>query len=105
MSKSPYDIIRIMIEKLILPKYPMIKIEDIDSYPLTNFREYDVRFITKTKLPSETQMEIDTEVKKLFAMAGLDEVEKYYRNKIACWFKTSREKDWRFHGKNGYEHN
>lgn len=103
---SPYDIIRKLVESLILPKYPELKIHDIDSYFLTNNREYDVRFTVRKKLPLETQQEIDTEVKTLFKMAGLDEVEKgkYGRNKIQVWFKTPQGKDWSFHAKPGYEH-
>jgi hypothetical protein len=104
MGKSPYDIIRSLIEKVILPKYPFLKINDIDSYNLTNVREYDVRFITPKKLDAEVQMQIDTEVKNLFKMAGLDEMEKFQRNKIATWFKTSRQKDWSFHSTPNYQH-
>ena len=103
---SPYDIIRRLVESFILPKYPELKIKDIDSYALTNNREYDVRFQVRKKLPLETQQEIDTEVKTLFRMAGLDEVEqgRYKRNRIQVWFKTPQSKDWSFHSKPGYEH-
>lgn len=106
MSKSPYDIIRTLVEKVLIPKYPMIKIHDIDSYRLTGRREYDVRFITEKKLDSETQMEIDTELKELFRMAALDETEREARfsNIIASWFKTPREKDFSFSSKPGYKH-
>lgn len=104
MKKSPYDIIRVLIEKFILPKYPFLKIKDIDSYFLTNNREYDVRFITPKKLEPEVQMEIDTEIKNLFRMAGLDEKERYTRNKIAVWFKTPNAKDFSFHAHPGYDH-
>ena len=103
---SPYDIIRRLIETILLPKYPELKIKDIDSYTLTNNREYDVRFQVRKKLPLETQEEIDSEVKTLFRMAGLDEIEqgRYKRNKIQVWFKTPQAKDWSFHSKPGYEH-
>jgi len=104
MGKSPYEILQTMIERIIIPKYPFLKIKDIDSYALTNLREYDVRFIVNKKLEPEIQMEIDTEVKNLFKMAGLDEKERHLRNKIATWFKTPRAKDWSFHAKPGYEH-
>lgn len=104
MASSPYDIIKNMVERIILPKYPFLKLKDIDSFALTNLREYDVRFITKTKLEPEVQMEIDTEMKNLFKMAGLDEKERHLRNKICVWFKTPREKEWNFHSKPGYEH-
>ena len=101
---SPYEIIETLVERIIIPKYPFLKIKDIDSYALTNVREYDVRLITKRKVDAETQMEIDTEVKNLFKMAGLDENEISKRNKIAVWFKTPAQKDWSFTAKPGYEH-
>jgi len=104
MNKSPYDIIRTLIETFILPKYPFLKIKDVDSYFLTNNREYDVRFITKKKLEPEVQMEIDAEIKNLFRMASLDEKERWTRNKIAVWFKTPNAKEFSFHGKAGYDH-
>lgn len=104
MSKSPYDIIRMLVDRVILPKYPFLKLHDIDSYFLTNNREYDVRFITKQKLEPQLQMEIDTEIKNLFKVASLDEKERYTRNKIAVWFKTPRSKDWSFHANPNYEH-
>lgn len=101
---SPYDIIRNLIERVILPKYPFLKLYDIDSYYLTNNREYDVRFITTKKLSPLVQEEIDTDVKNLFKMAGLDEVERYTRNKVATWFKTPRSKDFSFHSTPNYDH-
>lgn len=106
MSKSPYDIIRTMVEMILIPKYPYLKIHDIDSYRLTSRREYDVRFITKSHLNSETQMEIDTELKNLFKLAALDEYENEarYPNIIAAWFKTPRQKDFSFHSSQGYQH-
>lgn len=104
MKKSPYDIIRIFVDKIIIPKYPFLKLDTIDSFALTNFREYDIRFITKKKLEPEVQMEIDNDVKDLFRMASLDEKERYLKNKIMTWFKTPREKEWSFHSKPGYEH-
>lgn len=104
MTKSPYDIIKIFVEKIILPKYPFLKLYDIDSFYLTNNREYDVRFLTKEKLEPEVQMEIDSDVKSLFKMASLDEIERHTRNKIGVWFKKPRQKEWTFHAKPGYEH-
>lgn len=104
MNKSPYDIIRRLIELTVLPKYPFLKIKDIDSYVLTNNRVYDVRFITSRKLEPEVQMVIDTEVKNLFKMAGLDEKERHTRNKIGVWFKTPRAKDFSFFPSAGYDH-
>ena len=106
MSKSPYDILRTLIERIILPKYQTLSIESIDSYLLTANREYDVRFYTTKKIPPEVQEEIDTEVKTLFKMAGLDEVEngRYENNIIAVWFKRRGAKDWSFHSTPGYKH-
>ena len=99
-----YDILKRLIERIILPKYPFLKLKDIESFYLTNFEEYDVRFITKEKIDPEIQTQIDTEVKSLFKMASLDEVERYTKNKICVWFKTPRQKDWTFHSKPGYDH-
>ncbi len=104
MQKSPYDIIRMLVERVILPKYPFLKLYDIDSYFLTNYREYDVRFIIKQKLEPELQMEIDRGIKSLFKVAGLDEKERYTRNKIATWFKTPKSKDWSFTANPNYDH-
>ena len=103
---SPYDIIRRLIESFILPKYPELKIHDIDSFALSNNREYDVRFTVRKKPEPEIQQEIDAEMKNLFKMAGLDEIEinRYRRNKIQVWFKTPQGKEWSFHSKPGYEH-
>lgn len=106
MEKSPYDIIRIMIEKIILPKYPKLKIDSIDSMNFGDRREYDVRIRVPKKLSPEIQMEIDTELKKIFKMASLDVVDsgKNYPNSIAVWFKTPNQKDWTFHSKQDYKH-
>lgn len=104
MQKSPYDIIKMLVEKVILLKYPFLKLKDIDSYVLTNNRIYDVRFIVKTKPEPQIQQEIDTEMKNLFKLASLDEKERYLRNKIMVWFKTPRGKDWTFHSLPNYEH-
>jgi hypothetical protein len=94
--KSPYDIIRILVESVILPKYPFLKIADIDSYRLTNVREYDVRLITKKKLEPKLQTEIFEEIQSLFQMAGLNEREFLYPNKILVWFKHPRAKDFSY---------
>lgn len=104
MEKSPYDIIRMFVERIILPKYPFLRLYDVDSYNLTNNRIYDVRFITKTKPEPEIQQEIDIEIKNLFKLASLDEKERYLRNKIMVWFKTPHQKDWTFHSLPNYEH-
>lgn len=103
---SPYDIIKRMVESIILPKYPELKLYDIDSYPITNNREYDVRFRVRKKLPAEIQVEINEDVKSLFRMAGLDEVEtgKYKPNIIKVWFKTPNARDWSFTSPHGYKH-
>lgn len=105
MNKSPYDIIRYFVEKIILPKYPFLKLESIDSFVLTNYREYDIRFKVKKKLDPNVQTEIDSDVKDLFRMASLDEKERWLRNRVKTWFKTPNSKEWSFHGRPGYEHN
>ena len=96
-----------MIERLILPKYPTLKIKGIDSYKLTNKTEYDVYFLTKKKLSQEDQMTIDTQIKSFFKMAGLDIIEKNrtQKNNILVWFKTPKSREWTFHASPGYIHN
>ena len=71
---------------------------------MTNLVEFDVRFITRKKLDETLQMDIDTEVKNIFRMAGLDDIEKRVRNKVAVWFKAPNGKSWVFKSKPGYEH-
>lgn len=95
-----------MIERLIIPQYPSVKIHTIDSYKLTNHTEYDVYLLTKNKLPIEDQMRIDSEVKNFFKMAGLDKVgeKKTQKDNILVWFKTPRAKEWSFHGSSDYKH-
>lgn len=103
--KSPYEIIKILVDSVILPKYPFLKLVDIDSYRLTNVREYDVRFHTKKKIEPSEQAEIFDEMKTLFKMAGLNEREFIYQNKIHVWFKHPRAKDFSRHLPNGYNEN
>jgi hypothetical protein len=103
--KSPYEIIRTLVESLILPKYPFLKLVDVDSYLLTNVREYDVRFHTKKKLEPSEQAEIFDEIKTLFRMAGLNERESIHPNKIHVWFKHPRAKEFSIHLPNGYLQN
>lgn len=104
MKKSPYDIIRGFVEKIIIPKYPFLKLETIDSFVLTNYREYDIRFEVKKKLDPKVQTEIDSDIKDLFRMASLDEKERWLKNRIKTWFKTPKEKEWNFHSEPNYEH-
>ena len=103
---SPYDIIKRMVESIILPKYPELKFHDIDSYPTPHSREYSLRFRTRKKLPAEVQVQINEDVKSLFKMAGLDEAEnvKYRPNTIKVWFKTPNAKDWSFTSPHDYKH-
>ena len=98
------NILKTLIERIILPKYPFLKLKEIDNYYLSNHTTYDVRFITPKKVEASIQQEIDTELKNLFKMAGLDEKERYTRNKLMAWFKTPREKSWSFHSQPNYEH-
>lgn len=104
MKKSPYDIIQTFVDKIIIPKYPFLKLETIDSFVSTNYREYDIRFKVKKKLEPKVQTEIDSDIKDLFRMASLDEKERWLRNRIKTWFKTPREKEWNFHSEPGHEH-
>ena len=103
---SPDETIKRLVETLILPKYPELKLVNVDSWSVTSYRTYNVRFMVKKKLPSELQQEIDTEVKTLFKMASLDEREqgRYEKNVIMVWFKTPREKHYTFSSEIGYNH-
>jgi len=104
MRETQINILKTLIERIIIPKYPFLKLKEIDNYYLTNHTTYDVRFITPKKIDASIQQEIDTELKNLFKMAGLDEIERYSRNKLMAWFKTPREKSWSFHSLQNYEH-
>ena len=98
------EILRKLIERVILPKYPFLKLYKIDSYHLTQLTEYDVRLITKKKLDENMQMDIDTEIKNLFTMAGLDNIDRHSRNKVVTWFKAPNGKSWTFKSGPGYKH-
>jgi hypothetical protein len=102
---TPNEIIKRLVEKVILPKYPEIKLNDVEDYTFGGRKMYDVRFINKTKLPKETQTEIHNEVKSLFVMSGLNLNDKtdYLPNIIKVWFKTPREKYYSFHHPFNYE--
>ena len=104
VKETQINILKTLIEKIILPKYPFLKLKEIDNYYLTNYTTYDVRFMTPKKLEPSIQQEIDSELKNLFIMAGLDEKERWLRNRIKTWFKTPREKEWNFHPEPGHEH-
>ena len=103
---SPYDIITNLVQKFILPKYPNLKLDSVDSMILGNRRSFDVRIRTPRRLEPKIQMEIDSEIKNLFKMASLDtkERENFTRNNIVTWFKTPNSKEWTFHSSPGYEH-
>ena len=98
------EILKKLIERVILPKYPFLKLYEIDSFNLTQLKEYDVRLITKKRLDEKIQMEIDTEIKNLFTMAGLDNIEKHLRNKVVTWFRAPNGKSWTFKSSPGYKH-
>lgn len=104
MRETQINILKTLIERIIIPKYPFLKLKEIDNYYLTNHTTYDVRFITPKKIDASIQQEIDTELKNLFKMAGLDEKERHTRNKLMVWFKTPREKSWSFKSQGNYEH-
>lgn len=86
---------------LILPKYPFLTLDRVDTYSITDIRVFDVRFITKKTLEAQLQMEIDTEIKNLFKMIGAGE--KNVRFSIHSWFKTPRQKEWSFTSTPGYD--
>jgi hypothetical protein len=107
MDKSPYDIIQTLVDRLILPKYPIIKSYQVDSFMYGwKGRKYEVRFITKKKMVTKDQEEIDSELKTLFKMASLDHIDDKHKsnNKIQAWFKTTREKEYSFTSNPNYSH-
>lgn len=98
------EVISKLIEKLIIPQYPFLKLWGIETYIISKNREYMVRFITKKKLDVDIQMKIDSEVKSIFRMTGLDDTEGTTKNKITSWFKYTGGKYWSFTRKDEYEH-
>ena len=106
MNKSPYDIIRHLVEKLVLPKHPTVTLSEVDSLFWGGRRVYDVRFLTKKELDSEIQEEIDTEIKTIFKMTSLDQIESSNgnRNIIRAWFKTPRQHNYNFTAGPNYSH-
>lgn len=75
-----------------------MKLHDIQVFPLTNFYEYDVRFITRKKILVIEQSEIIREVKTLFKMASLDSIspKKTKENRIIIWFKSPKGKEFSY---------
>lgn len=106
MNEQEVKVLRNLIDKLILPKYKYISLNNIDAFDYRSNIGYNVNFITLYDLDSLLQMEIDTEVKKLFKMASLDTPEdgRFRRNHVSCWFKTPRQKEFKFTSKIGYIH-
>lgn len=49
MDKHKTNVLKNLIERIIIPRFPFLKLHDIQVFPLTNFYEYDVRFITRKK--------------------------------------------------------
>ena len=103
MGKSPYEIIKTIIDRLIIRQYPFLEIVDIDSFAWMGHRSYSVNFLTSEKLDSNIQMEIDTEIKQLFKMTGLDSDPKE-KTSISVWFKAPGEKDFTFTSDPTYKH-
>lgn len=101
MGKKYYNIIRTLLERFILPKYPFLKLKEIDSY-VFSFRgdhniQFSIRFIVPKKIPMDIQEEIDTEVQSLFKLSNLDKIDENTTGEINIWFKTPREKEFSFH--------
>lgn len=100
------EIITRLINRVVLNIYPKLKISDISVTKWYNTKYYNVKLLTPKKLDSNTQEEIDTEIKNLFRMASLDSIEgeNHHKNKISTWFKTPKGKDWTFNSNYGYKH-
>ena len=98
MKKPNTKLLKELIERIILPKFQSLKLHEIKIYPLTNFYEYDVRFLTKKKLSVNEQAEIIREMNTLFKMAALDSISpnKTEKDKIIVWFKTPKAKEFSF---------
>ena len=103
IMKSPYEILETVINKIILPRYSFLTLDNVDSYPFVNGRIYEIRFISDVSLDADIQMEIDTELKNIFKMTGIGEKNER-TTKIVSWFKSPDDDDWSFKSKHGYNH-
>ena len=108
--KDNSEVLRKLIERVILPKYNKLShIEDIEVIA-SDFRgdSYFVNIVTNECLSTEEMMEIDTEVKTLFKMASLTNVSdnpfNIGGNKVMLFFDCGDGKGFVFSSKYGYIH-
>lgn len=107
-KERAYQVIKRIVNLIILPEYPELKFDKIEDTTSSHRRnrkiEFAVYFKSKKNLTSEEQMEIDTELKSAFQMAGF-----YQRNpeqdvRILAWFKLPNEKNYSFWPSLDYRH-
>ena len=85
--KSPYDIIRRLIEAIIIPKYPEIEsIGYVDSDNLGGVRMYSVGLIMRDYVEPTLQTKIHEEMQNLFMMASLDKDNGFKKDFIMTYF-------------------
>ena len=85
--KSPYYIIRRLIDAIIIPKYPQIEsIGYVDSDNLAGVRMYSVGLIMKDYIEPNIQTEIHDEIQNLFMMSSLDKDSGFKKDFIMTYF-------------------
>lgn len=109
-AKKTINLITNLIEKLVIPKFPVIdSIENIEYFS-SGFRgdSYFVNIITSECLSMEEQVSIDTLVKQLFKMASLDSSSdnsfKLESDDIKVFFDCQDGEGFNFHSPYGYKH-
>lgn len=109
-GKKTINLITNLIEKLVIPKFPVIdSIENIEHFS-SGFRgdSYFVNIITSECLSMEEQVSIDTLVKQLFKMASLDSSNdnsfKLESDDIKVFFDCQDGEGFNFHSPYGYKH-
>lgn len=87
---SPYDILKVLVEKVILPKYPFLEIESIDSEINSRTRVYNITFLTSKPMDLPLEYEVYQQTKRLFKMAAIDSGMNYKPSEIDVWFKDKK---------------
>lgn len=88
---SPYDILKVLVEKVILPKYPFLEIESIDSELNHRTRVYNITFLTSKPMDLPLEYEVYLQIKRLFKMAAIDSGANYQPSEIEVWFKDKKK--------------
>lgn len=109
-AKKTINLITNLIEKLVIPKFPVIdSIENIEHFS-SGFRgdSYFVNIITSECLSMEEQVSIDTLVKQLFKMASLDtKIENSFKlepDDIKVFFDCQDGEGYNFNSLFSYKH-